>query len=231
MAECLDRPDAPDDPYLADLAAAASILDYPLPRERDEAVCTALAEAADSVLSRLARGRGAVDVSIGDLLDALSVGDRLLQLGFASLGDYSRERLGLPGSTAVKMARFARQLRYRPFLRAAVWAGSVTVRAAQAVLPLAVGEHELEWVIQSQHKTVRALDAEVRGAGGRSEGEDLIESWERICISLPDDARPVVEEALAMFDWLLGPDTPKAVRVERICEEFLCAHPLSPEEA
>ena len=64
-----------------------------------------------------------------------------------------------------------------------------------------------------------------------TESEDLIESWERICISLPDEARPVVEEALGNFDWLLGPDTPKGVRVEWICEEFLGAHPLSPEEA
>jgi len=218
--------DPPDDPHLRDLAGVAELFPYPLPRVRDEAVCTELAESADFVLSRLARGRGALDISIGDLLDSLTVGDRLLQLGFASLGDYSRERLGLPGSTAVKMARFARQLRDRPLLRADVWAGYTTVRAAQAVLPVAIGDDEAHWAVEARGRTVRHLNAQVRGAGASPEGEELMEQWDRVCISLPDELRPPVDESMDIVGRMLGPDTPRWVRVEAVCQDFLGNHPL-----
>jgi hypothetical protein len=136
---------------LEKLPAAATLLQWPLPRERDEVVCHEAVRVIDALLVRVARGRGALDVALGEGLAALSVGDRVLRLGYAGIGDYARERLGIAASTAqggagfardgrspqggaLEMVRFARELRDRPLLLAAVRAGEVSVRRAEAVL-------------------------------------------------------------------------------------------------
>src|SRR5437868_434778 len=126
-----------DDPRLADLAKHAAMLQWPLPRFRDPHLCGALARSIDVLLANVARGHGALDISIGEHLDALGIGNRVLRLGFVSVGDYAREMLGIPASTAQKMARFARRVRECPQLRAVVRSGEVTVRQAEAVLPVA----------------------------------------------------------------------------------------------
>ena len=97
--------------------------------QRDEAALL-----LDGLLVRVARGRGAIDLALGDGLASLTVGDRLLRLGFSGLGDYARERLGIAGSTAEKLARLARNLAERPLLRQAVHAGEVSPRKAETIV-------------------------------------------------------------------------------------------------
>src|SRR5437764_1305544 len=111
-----EAPVDPPNPRLAALAKAAAMLQWPIPRVRDEAVCVLLAKAIDSVLASVSRGRGALDIAIGEHLDVLGSGDRVLRLGYVSVGDYAREMLGIRASTAQKMARFARRLRDCPLL-------------------------------------------------------------------------------------------------------------------
>src|SRR3954463_704692 len=163
MAEAALHVSESDDAYLEALAKAAAILDWPLPRERDEAVCHEAARVIDALLVRVARGRGALDVAVGDALDVLGTDARVLDLGHSCIGDYAREQLGIAASTAQKMVRFARKLRERPILRAAVRAGEVTPRAAEAVMPEARGENEAAWVERARHLTVRGLLAVVKG--------------------------------------------------------------------
>jgi hypothetical protein len=110
----------PPDPRLTALAKVASMLQWPIPRIRDEAVRALMARAIDSVLASVSRGRGAVDIAIGERLDALGTGNRFLRLGYVSVGDYAREMRGIPASTAQEMARFARRLRDCPQRREAV---------------------------------------------------------------------------------------------------------------
>ena len=142
MSEPAAHPIDPNDDLLDALTKVTAMFPWPMPRERDEAVCTDMARALDAVLHPLARGRGGVDVAIGDGLDALSKGNRVLRLGYSGIADYAREELGLNASTADKMARFARKLRDRPHLRAAVLAGDVCVRRAEAVMHVAIGDAE-----------------------------------------------------------------------------------------
>src|SRR3954452_2965253 len=131
--------------------------------ERDEAVCQEAARVVDALLVRVARGRGALDVAVGEALDVLGSGARVLDLGHSCIGDYAREQLGIAASTAQKMVRFARKLRERPILRAAVRNGEITPRAAEAVMPEAHGDNEAAWVERARHLTVRALLAAVKG--------------------------------------------------------------------
>jgi hypothetical protein len=51
------------DARLEALAGAASILDWPLPRERDEAMCAEMARCTEALLVRVARGWGALNVT------------------------------------------------------------------------------------------------------------------------------------------------------------------------
>src|SRR3954471_21273182 len=99
------QPCGPDslDARLATLANAAAILDWPLPRERDEATCCELARILDALLVRVARGKGALDVAVGEGLEVMGTGGRVFDLGFSGVGDYAREVFGIPASTAQKM--------------------------------------------------------------------------------------------------------------------------------
>jgi hypothetical protein len=171
---------APDG-RLAALASAAAILDWPLPRERDEATCQEAARVVDALLVRVARGRGAIDVALGEGLATLGSGSPVLDLGYSGVGDYAREVLGIASSTAQKMIRFAKALRECPVLRASVWKGEVTMRAAEAALPRARGDEEAAWVDRARTQTVRALKAAVKGdapeglAPGRDASGELSE--------------------------------------------------------
>jgi hypothetical protein len=206
------------------LASAAWSLDPVPPHERKGLLRDGAALLLDGLLVRVARGRGALDVALGEGLCALSVGDRLLRLGFSCLGDYARERLGIAGSTAQKLARLARELRARPRLRFAVHAGEVSARKAETVLPVARGDDEAVWVERARGETVRALATAVKAARGSEPEAD--EPWERVSMSIGPEARATLDEAMALAGKLLGAAAPKWQRLEAICEEFLGSHPL-----
>jgi hypothetical protein len=123
------------------------------------------------------------------------------------------------------MARLARELRSRPLLRDAVLRGEVSARKAQAVLPMATGEAEAEWVARARGETVRALEKAARERAPR-EGDD--ESWQRIEVTLTPEQRAVVDEALALAGKVLRGNPPKWKRVEALCQEYLGAHPAEP---
>jgi 5-methylcytosine-specific restriction endonuclease McrA len=207
-----------------DLVREAWTLEPPAPHEipgilRDEAGLL-----LDRLLTRVARGRGALDVALGDGLAALQVGDRTLRLGYSGIGDYAYERLGIAQRTAQNMARLARQLRDRPLLREAVRKGVVSVRKAQAILPLALGDAEAEWVARARAETVRALEAAVREAGRPGGEED--EPWERIVFAMSPEGRAKLDRAMDLAGRLLGAASPKWQRLEAMCEEYLGAHPV-----
>jgi len=207
------------DARLKALASAASLLGWPLPRVRNEGERFALVRSIESLLVLVGRGHGAIDVAIGERLDAMSVGDRTLVFGHAGIGDYSREEHGMNASTAQKKARFSRELRSRPLLRAAVRAGEVTMRQAEAVLPLARGDEEALWVERARNGgTVRGLTEAVKGAGGPGAEEDE----EVVCIRgrLPAETRPMVEEAEELAGRIVGAASPKWVRAQALCDEF-----------
>lgn len=85
----------------------------------------------ETILARSARIEAALDLAIGDGLVALTLGSRLISLGFSNLGDYARHVLDIRPRTTQAMAHLSRALAARPILRAAVRAGEVRIRNAQ----------------------------------------------------------------------------------------------------
>src|SRR3954464_9710132 len=231
MAEAALHLSDSHDAHLEALAKAAAILDWPLPRERDEAVCQEAARVIDALLVRVARGRGALDVAVGEALDVLGTGARVLDLGRSCIGDYAREQLGIAASTAQKMVRFARKLRERPILRAAVRAGEVPLRAAEAVLPVARGENEACWGERARCQTVRALQAAVKGGSPASDDGALLdaeedEKWMRTRAELKPEQRAIVDKAMDLAREALCATAPKHELVMGMCQEYLGAHDL-----
>jgi hypothetical protein len=203
----------PDAWTLDALAHAAWQLEPPPPHEEKSVLRPEAAHLVDSLLARVARGRGALDVAIGGALARLSEGDRVLQLAYSGIGDYARERLGMASRTAQAMARLAVELRARPLLAEAVRRGEVSARKAQAVLPLARGQDEEQWVARAQTETVRALEAAVRAAGPAE-------------APLSPEGRATLDQALELAGKHLGPGAPQWQRLEAICQEYLAAHPV-----
>lgn len=229
IAATFETPAAPPlpapPPWLVEEACA---LVPPHAHERRHVLRDEAALLLDRLLVRVARGQGALDVAIGAGLDALAAGDRALRLGYSGIGDYARQKLGIAPRTAQAMARLARELRSRPLLREAVRRGEVSARKAQAVLPLAVGDGEAEWVARAREQTVRALEAAARARAPGSAEED--EPWERVEIDLTPEQRAVVDEALSLAGKVLGGRAPTWQRLEAICEEYLGAHPAEPAD-
>ncbi len=180
----------------------------------------------DALLTRVARGHGALDVALGEALAALAEGDRVLRLGFSTVRDYARERLGIGGTAAQGLIRLARELRDRPLLAGAVRSGEITVRQAQTVLAVARGDEEGAWVERARTCTVRQLEKAVRETGAEPPEES--EPWERVDLMLSPEGHLVLDEALALAGKLLGAAAPVWDRLEVICQEYLGAHP-SPE--
>jgi len=210
------------DPGRAELATLAQSLETPA-HERRDLLRTESAILVDGHLARLARRRGALDIAIGEGLRALSNGAGLMRFGYAGAFDYASERLGIKGSTAQKMVRFAERLRGRPLLRAAVWLGDITVSQAEAILPLAHGDAEEEWVARAPRMTVRALKAEVKAAGLESI-EDVEEEWERFCVAISRETKEVFDEAMALAGKALRATTPKWERLEMVLQEYAGSH-------
>src|SRR5438105_3543800 len=201
---------------------------WPMPRERDEAVCTAMGRCLEGILHPLARGRGGVDVAIGEGLDGLSKGHCVLRLGYSGIGDYAREELGLNASTAEKMIRFARKLRERPLLRAAVLAGEVCVRRAEAVMHVAGGDAEEYWVARARLDTVRRLKAMAKNPAEPDPEED--ERWGRFFVELSRDARAALDRATGGTGKLPGANAPRQHRMEALFQQYIGAHAVPGDE-
>ncbi|HWE25198.1 MAG TPA: HNH endonuclease [Myxococcales bacterium] len=212
----------PDDANLAELAAAARSIVPPAPHEWGSVLRSEAADPLVALLTRVARGRAALDIAIGEGLLGLREGNRTMRFGYAGIGDYARERLGIAAGTALKLARRAERLRSVPLLRNAVWLGVISLSKTDAILPVARGEDEASWVERARRDTVRALEKAVRASGAVVPEEE--EKWERVFVQLFPDAKPTWDKALELAGREVGLAAPKWQRVNAICEEYLGAH-------
>src|SRR3954462_8764711 len=67
------------------IASAAWALEPPMPHERKWVLRSEAGILLDKLLARYARGRGALEVAIGDGLAAMATGDRIVKLGFSGI--------------------------------------------------------------------------------------------------------------------------------------------------
>ncbi len=213
------------DARLEAVAKAAAPLGSRLPRVRDPATARWMAHQMDALFRNVTSGYGALDVAIGEGLDALSIGRRAMDLSYSNIGDYAREELGINASTAAKMARLARRLRDRPLVREAVRRGQLTPRKAEIIAPVAVGDDQARWILRAKAETVRSLKVAVKAAPDPDD-----EAWVNLCADVSPEQMPVLKEGLRLAGVMLGATATKMQRVNAWAEEFQSSHPAPPDE-
>lgn len=205
--------------------------------ETDEQIATTLeitpaqvwALRADKDAVRVARGRGLIEVALGETMSKLFRGDGLLQLGYSRESDYMRERMGEPPRTMFQCLRLAEGLRERPLLRRAVIAGVVKARKALTVFPVARGEEEAFWTKAAMTATIGELEQGVRAAG-REPGGDTFET-ETIWLRMTAEQQDVLDRAIAAARETLGLGAERWKCMEAISQEWLGTFgALVPEE-
>jgi len=214
------------DARLEAVANAAALLPSRLPRVRDPAMGRWMAHAIDALLRNISSGHGALDVAIGEGLDALTVGRRAMDLSYSNIGDYAREELGINASTAVKMARLARRLQDRPLVREAVRRGELTARKAEIIAPVAVGDDQARWILVAKGETVRSLKAKVKAPPEPDEEEE----WVNLCAEILPEKRPVIDEGLRLAGVAIGATATKMQRVNAWAQERLSTHAAPADE-
>src|SRR6266404_7534585 len=213
------------DARLEGVANVAAPLPSRLPRVRDPILGRWMAHQLDALLRNITAGYGALDVAIGEGLDALTVGRRAMDLSYSKIGDYAREELGINASTAVKMARLARRLRDRPLVREAVRRGELTARKAEIIAPVAVGDQQARWILRAKAETVRSLKVAVEAPADPDD-----EEWVNLCADVSPEKLPALDEGSRLAGVIIGATATKMQRLNAWAEEFQSSHPAPADE-
>ncbi|HEV8200950.1 MAG TPA: HNH endonuclease signature motif containing protein, partial [Candidatus Polarisedimenticolia bacterium] len=225
---------------------------FPPPRsdtpgtETPEADLAYRARLLDRHLRRLSRRRNTVEWRVARLLERLGHGSGYLDLGFARLSDYARERLGLTARRVQTLLGLARRLGPLPRVAAAYESGVLSQSQAALVARVAVASDQERWILRAKSLTVRRLTQEVLEALTQQEGGvraevggfpddgaiamacDEEDAGETVAWSGPARLRPLWDEALELARRSGGVDEPTHGCVEFIAADFLAGAPDGP---
>jgi hypothetical protein len=203
----------------------------------------------DGHLRRLARLRNPIEWRIARVLERLESGAGYLELGFARLSDYARERLGLPPRRVQTLVGLARRLAPLPRVAAAFEFGVLSQSQAALVARVATPLDEAPWVARAAARTVRRLSDEVREAVAGMTAMAAMAAPERqaavvdenaaaLCetdepgqivgFTAPARLRPLWDEALELARRSSGASDPVHQCVEFIAADFLSGAPDLP---
>jgi hypothetical protein len=160
------------------------ILAPPMPHERRWLWRDECALVLDRYLRRLARQEALCRWVLGRIGAAFLRRRAHHRLGFARLGDYTRERLGISGRELQTIAHVVTAMERLPKIRAAFERGEVSWAQARILVDVATIDTEEEWLSRAAGRTVRALAALCKAegcgaAGGDDHDEDARDSIER----------------------------------------------------
>jgi len=179
----------------------------------------------DALAVQSARGRGAQDLELGELLVRLFEGDRLLRLGYARQVDYIRERLGVAARSGYAWVQLARGLaRGRevpcPTLREAVEAGLVSSR--KALLLLALPDPDA-WTRAAIAMNCVDLERCVRAGGFDTASTEF--EVDSIVLRMTPEQQDRLDAALELARSVVGPAAPRWQMLEAIAMEYLGEFP------
>jgi hypothetical protein len=111
----------------------------------------------DARLAELVRGESQTRLVLGELLEVLAQREGHHELGFSSLGAYTRERCGRSGRWANESRLLAQRVSKLPKLRAALAGGAVGWSMAELVARHARADTDAELTELAQQSTVREM--------------------------------------------------------------------------
>jgi hypothetical protein len=188
----------------------------PKPRDRDDD-----ARLLDTHLRRLARQEALCRRVLGRLARSLLQRHGHHKLGFARLGDYARERLGLSAREVQELARVADGLDGLPEIARAFEQGSLSWTHVRLLVTVATAETEARWLATARGCTVRRLEAIITGgtldSDGAIDGEPRVRFWLRC----PRRVRALWREAAELASRMSGEELPVWRAAEAIGAEGL----------
>ncbi len=157
------------------------------------------------------------------------------RLGFARLGDYARERVGLSARQLQDLAHVDAALGKLPRIEAAFAAGALTWTKARLLCRVATPEDESHWLAVAQRRTARALAQEVRALdtsaldpGGVETDEEgaVEEARETIVLHVTPPVRAKWSRAKELARRRAGEKLPAWAVAELVAAEVFSAIPL-----
>jgi hypothetical protein len=164
----------------------------------------------DSSLRRLARHEAQCRFAFGRIARVFLVRDAHRHLGFARVGDYTRERFGWSAREMQDAARVVAGLDVLPELRAAFTEGSLSWTKMRLLVAVATPATEIYWLREAAGRTARALEArskrwrEAAVAGGEAAPSSPCAGPAQArlppsCADLDDDGDTIDGEAIVRF--------------------------------
>jgi hypothetical protein len=155
------------------------------------------------------------------------------RLGFARLGDYTRERLGLGAREVQELARVATRLDSLPALAAAFETGVLSWAHVRLLTRMATPDNAAAWVERAAGLTVRELAALVHSARDVARDDDEAIDGEpamRFRVACPRRVRTAWRQAVELARRIAGEELAAWEAAEGIAAEGLSARP-APEGA
>src|SRR6266516_1231824 len=175
----------------------------------------------DGYLRRLARQEAVCRRVLGRLARTFLAGRYHQRLGFARLGDYTRERLSLSARQVQELARVAERLETLPAIAAAFAAGDLSWTQTRLLATAATADSEHEWLALARDRTVRALEALVAHPPADPDERRRL----RFSLRCPRRVRGRWRQAIELARRMAGSELSLAQAAEVIAAEALSAAP------
>jgi hypothetical protein len=192
------------------------------------------AHVLDPWLRRLGRQEAACRRVLGRLAAVFLSLQGHQRLGFARLGDYTRERLGLGAREVQELARVATRLDALPPLAWAFEAGALSWAHVRLLTRVAAPEDAATWVEETSGLTVRELENRLRATGDTGEAttdppnDDAIDGEPAVPLRVPCPrrVRTAWRQAVELARRVAGEELAVWQAAEAIAAEGLAAQPV-----
>lgn len=185
------------------------------------------AESPEARLAALAHGGGALRRGLAALAGCMVRRRAWEPLGFARVGDYARERLGLSGRELRDLAHVDARLAGLPALERALVEGALPWTKVRLLCRVATPADEASWIALAASLGPDALEREVRrGDAAAEDGAEDDEPYERVRIPCDPTARALWWHACRLAQRKAGQPLLREACAERIAAEVLSALPL-----
>ena len=154
-------------------------------------------------------------------------------LGFARLGDFARERLGLSARELQALARVAECLARLPPVAAAFERGELTWTQVRLLAGVATAETAEDWVAFARGRTVRALEGMITHRTGKPvERDDTIEGEPRVHVRLrcPQRVRQRWHELTVLARCVMGSEVAPWHVADAVGAEGFSARDIVPDD-
>jgi hypothetical protein len=122
------------------------------------------ASKVDADLRRLARREAEARLALGRLARVFSVRQGHHDLAFVSIGDYTRERLGISSSQFYELSQVATSLTWLPLIEDALAQGTISWTKARELVAVAAPEAQEQWLAVATRCTADQLHALIASA-------------------------------------------------------------------